>query len=209
MSGAQYGILDQNDKGKCRSNCSLRPRVFIWMLLICISHLVLLFTLSPMNHTFSRCNTFEMSNFCALEEKKPSSFPSVPHLDVKPHLSWAEVLLPEKQHVAGLVWWPCDIPGIQWRRLLRTFCATLEWIPQPGSALTHFHPSPAMHVAAVFHLFLMRHSGGGNLVHKHLPHHLWFHWRTSLQQYLFVTKIFSYLFILIPVDVKQKILASS
>lgn len=163
-----------------------------------------------MNHAFSRCNTFEMSNSLWLGRKKNhSSFPSAPHLAMKAHLSWAQVLLPEKQHGAVLAWWPRAIPGMQCRRLLRTFCATLEWIAQPGPALTHFHPSPAMHVAAAFHLFLMRHGGGGNLMHKHLPHHLWFHWRTSLQHYLFVTKIFSYLFILIPVGVKQKRLASS
>jgi len=44
MSSAQYGILDQNGKEKSRTNCSLRPRAFIWILPIWISHLAFLFT---------------------------------------------------------------------------------------------------------------------------------------------------------------------
>lgn len=100
-------------------------------------------SLSPTNSAFSRWNTFEISKALWLGRKKKNiSFSSVPHIDMKPHLLWAEVLLPEKQHVAVLVWWPRAIPGIQWRRLLRTFCATLEWIPQPRPCTDTFPSIP-------------------------------------------------------------------
>lgn len=188
MSGAQYGILDQNDKGKCRSNYSLRPRIFIWMLPIWISHLVLLFTPTiSLSALWIMLSPGVMSNSLCLGRKKTKPTALIISICTRSRYESSSFVLPEKHHVALLAWWHHAIPGIQWRRVLRTFCAPLEGIAQPGPALTRFHPSPAMHVAAVFHLFLMSHSGGGNLMHKHLPHHLWFHWRTSLQHFLFVT----------------------
>lgn len=64
-------------------------------------------------HRFSFLQVKYSWNFkCFVAWKEKNSYSPLPHLDRKHHPMWGEIMLPVKQNVAMLIWWPHIIPGI-------------------------------------------------------------------------------------------------